>query len=327
MAKLAIKGHETRSEEIIKLLEMFGGWNYNHWDGKTSRILYFINGDMIEVKTIRHNTNIDEFNVFTLEEFEDKYPYKVGDRVSYRTDKLLETQVITNMRWDSDYDCVLYNLDNYNIIKVDDVLYKIGSPEDNIPTIQDKSTVEIIKGDIGTFKPSEGTLVAIDLTTELRIADEVEVILGDYEFVLKDGKTYFVKKNKYPKTYDECCDILNIETNRTIDYCDDYLGYRDITQYDINLLTQLRNLRKLRICRDVYWKIAGEEMGLDKPWEPDWGVNDGGYRYCIRNRSNKIVLSNEYLGENYILSFPTAEMRDEFYKNFKELIESCKELL
>lgn len=30
---------------------------------------------------------------------------------------------------------------------------------------------------------------------------------------------------------------------------------------------------------------------------------------------------------NYLLDFPTAEMRDAFYENFKDLIEQCKELL
>jgi hypothetical protein len=147
MAQLAIKGHATRGKEVIEILEMFGGWNYNRWDGKTPRTLYFINTGLIMLKTIRHNTNIDEFSVFTLEEFEKTYPYKVGDRVTYRADKLLETQVITNMRWDSNYDCVLYYLDNCNIIKVDDILYRIGSLKDNIPTIQDKSTVETMKED------------------------------------------------------------------------------------------------------------------------------------------------------------------------------------
>jgi hypothetical protein len=310
MAKLAIKGHATRGKEVIQLLEMFGGWNYNHWDGKTSRILYFINGDMIEVKTIRHNTNIDEFNVFTLEEFLEKYPYKVGDRVSYRTDKLLETQVITHMRWDSNYDCVLYYLDNCNIITVDDILYKIGSPEDNIPTIQDKSTVETIKEDIGTFKPSEGTLVQIDFTKELRIADEVEVILGDYEFVLKDGKTYFVKKNKYPTTYGECCDILGYDPSED-----------EINCYKGGLI---ESFVRLLICRNAYWKIAGEQMGLDKPWEPDWeSYKDN---FCIITYKNKPI-RYEIQYRNRILAFPTEEMRDEFYKNYKDLIESCKELL
>ena len=32
-------------------------------------------------------------------------------------------------------------------------------------------------------------------------------------------------------------------------------------------------------------------------------------------------------GYNSILVFPTKEMRDAFYENFKDLIEECKELL
>jgi hypothetical protein len=30
---------------------------------------------------------------------------------------------------------------------------------------------------------------------------------------------------------------------------------------------------------------------------------------------------------NYLLDFPTEEIRDTFYENFKDLIEACKELL
>ena len=126
MAQLAIKGHATRGEEVIKLLEMLGGWNYNHWDGKTSRILYFINGNTIEVKTIRHNTNIDEFNVFTLEEFEENFPYKVGDTVACYVGLILEKEIhtITGMQWDSDKCRILYYLDNCDVIKVEDILYR-----------------------------------------------------------------------------------------------------------------------------------------------------------------------------------------------------------
>ena len=89
----------------------------------------------------------------------------------------------------------------------------------------------------------------------------------------------------------------------------------------------IAKFQELLICRDAYWKIAGEQMGLGKPWELDWENSDGGYRYCIVNRCNNIGLTCEWLGENYILSFPTAEIRDAFYENFKDLIENCKELL
>ena len=144
---------------------------------------------------------------------------------------------------------------------------------------------------------------------ELIIPHNQEIVNIDGRYILRD------KKPKYPKTYDECLKILGYNTVHIISM---NCGHNGLL---------MMKLQRLLIFRDAYWKIAGEQMGLDKPWEPDWGENNGGYRYCIRNQSNKIVLSNEWLGENYILSFPTEEMRDEFYKNFKELIEECKELL
>ena len=162
-------------------------------------------------------------------------------------------------------------------------------------------------------EPSEGTLVQIDFTRELRIADEVEVILGDYEFVLKDGKTYFVKKKpQYPKTYEECCEVLGYSGN-----------------YNMILTTDVDNklfkaLYRLKVCRDAYWKIAGEQMGLGKPWKPDW--NNVSDKHCIYFISGEIWLT-ECQTRQCTLAFPTAEMRDAFYENFKELIEECKELL
>ena len=118
------------------------------------------------------------------------------------------------------------------------------------------------------------------------------------------------KKKEYPKTYEECCKVL--EWNHR-DY--DRVGYKS------DLLCKLQ---VLLLCRDAYWKIAGEEMGLGKPWEPDWA--DTEIKYCIANSSVGIKKSNTY-DFTRILSFPTKEMRDAFYENFKELINSCKELL
>lgn len=148
----------------------------------------------------------------------------------------------------------------------------------------------------------------------------------NYQFDIEvdEGEYYVVRrKQKYPKTYEECCDILYIETNRTIED-DDCLGYRDITPYDINLLTQLRYFRKLLICRDSYWKMAGEQMGLGKPWEPKWEIDN--VKYSIIFVENEIRIGdNEEI--HRLLVFPTEEMRDSFLENFKELIELCKALL
>ena len=82
-------------------------------------------------------------------------------------------------------------------------------------------------------------------------------------------------------------------------------------------------------CRNAYWKIAGEHMGLEKSWEPDYdsGVNKYGIIYMnkVVQKSNPTTNWERHL--NKVLDFPTKEMRDAFYENFKVLIEKCKELL
>ena len=90
-------------------------------------------------------------------------------------------------------------------------------------------------------------------------------------------------------------------------------------------MDSLDNLRRLLICRNAYWKIAGEQMELGKPWEPDWDNNDVvKYTICCVANNVRRLQARQY---NYILAFPIEEMCDAFYENFKELIEQCKELL
>ena len=127
-------------------------------------------------------------------------------------------------------------------------------------------------------------------------------------------------KNEYPKTYEECLKVLGIEGGRLM------FNNSGITQYERELYIKMNNLSKLLICRDAYWKIAGEEMGLGKPWEPDCNYNSPP-RYIISCYFGDII-KEKYCGQyNRPLSFPTEEMRDAFYENFKKEIEICKELL
>ena len=136
-------------------------------------------------------------------------------------------------------------------------------------------------------------------------ADEVELNLGDYEIEVRAGRTFAVKKKpKYPKTFEECLNIL---------YCKSIL--RTIIGHKAELLF---NLEKLLICRDAYWKIAD--------WTPDWD-NINQPKFGIHNVHNNIYFIALHVLKNLILVFPTEEMRNVFYDNFKDLIESCKELL
>ena len=147
-----------------------------------------------------------------------------------------------------------------------------------------------------------------------------------YEFVNTDDNGIYLKKikPKYPTTYEDCCKVMGISYQTQLSYTNPDVERGNT--YFTKEKNFLDSFLRLRICRNVYWKIAGEEMGLNKPWE-------------FENPSEKRIFTIEYAGgciykpnwtnitRNYILVFPTEKMRDEFYENFKDLIEECKELL
>lgn len=138
--------------------------------------------------------------------------------------------------------------------------------------------------------------------------DEVEIVLGDkFELKIKDGKYYAVRK-QYPKTYEECCETIRVRHSFLM------RNYMPSDTYKIGLID---SFQKLLICRDAYWKIAGD-------WKPDW--NNISDKHCIYVVGGEIWLK-ECQTRQCTLAFPTAEMRNAFYENFKELIEQCKELL
>ena len=144
----------------------------------------------------------------------------------------------------------------------------------------------------------------LELPTGYQFKDENGNIINATKIVLEK------KKTEYPKTYEECYRILDMSREYHTN-----IGYK----WEL-----INNFQKLLICRDAYWKIAGEEMGLGKPWEPDY--NSLKTKYTIEVIENKVVVIST-ISENHILAFPTEEMRDAFYENFKKEIEQCKELL
>ena len=132
------------------------------------------------------------------------------------------------------------------------------------------------------------------------------------------------KKKEYPKTYEECCRVLGIEEIE-LQYNVDYIK-NTLRNEDWKRLQQLDALNMLLICRDAYWKLYGEEMGLGKSWEPDW-LDDDVVKHIISHDGKTYGTRGGLNYINYILAFPTEEMRDVFKENFKDLIEQCKELL
>ena len=203
-------------------------------------------------------------------------------------------------------------LTNGDIMTVDQINDKFKwylMREDPLNCYTDEMIEGLVKEET---KPIDFTIKATDTK------GKVEVVIPDgYSYVIENDKLYFITEKKdvtYPKTYEECCKVLGVsefEYNHT----GTKMWYRH------KLMATLDNLM---LCRDAYWKIAGEEMGLGKPWKPDW--NDTSIKYCLE-RDFDAIDKNVSNHKGHTFTFPTEEMRDAFKENFDPDIEICKEFL
>lgn len=266
MAQLAIKGHATRGSEVIELLEMLGAKNTCRWDGCSINRFYYINNNIIEMLGFHDNPNTS--TTFGLDEFLEKFPYKIGDRV-VASEMPRVPYTILAMHWLDEVNEVLYELDCNG-----DFSYYAKS-------LKSYNEKEETMEDDNELKP------VIDLTGHCK--DEYLVELGDYEIQVRDGKTYFVKKQpQYPKTLEECCKVLLLNPEKSI------YGLSGL-EYKRHVIVELQ---RLLICRDAYWK-AGD-------WKPGRTIME--QKYYIH--SIPLYLKN-------LLPFPTEEMRDAFYKKLQ----------
>ena len=152
---------------------------------------------------------------------------------------------------------------------------------------------------------------------EYEFRDESGNIINATKIVLEK------KKKEYPKTYEECCYVLGFENTELV-FEDDY---RDINppKEQWKRLGLMNQFYQLLICRDAYWKIAGEEMGLGKPWEPDW--SDASYSKYIIDCFGGEICKGITAKQNTTFAFPTEEIRNAFKENFDKDLEICKEFL
>lgn len=161
---------------------------------------------------------------------------------------------------------------------------------------------------------------ALDLSLIEKVLHNNNLDIPNNVIINKNGNTYDdfarwycdeTKISKYPTTYEECKTLLQLQDSKVGARCG----------YEWRLISYFQ---QLLMCRDAYWKIAGEELGLDEHWEPDW--TDGKIKYGIAYFRD-FLIHNNCIHSNKILVFPTEEMRDVFCDNFRYLIVACKTLL
>ena len=324
--KLAIKGHPTRGKEVIELLEMMGGVNVDSHKGHFPdewKSSYYIYGDNT-IQFARDEFLLKlNFEIFTLEEFLEKYPYKVGDKVCLY-DNITEG-CVTGMKWDKDKGTVKYCVYTSAEYWCDVEELSKWNATDLVERHDEEQCEEMNETQIKRDTEKSEFMIKHMLLPD-KVDDNLEYnIINGYEFDRVENDKIILKpiKPKYPITYEDCCKVMGINYRTQLSYTNP-----DVERGNTYLTKEkqlLDSFMRLRICRNAYWKIAGEEMGLDKPWGPDW-TDAGESKYCIVNKEGII---DKWIQKTIYktLAFPTEEMRDAFYENFKDLIEECKELL
>ena len=250
--------------------------------------------------------------------------YKVGDEVRIKgtdiggtVESIIRGQLIVNSKgskipsWPEDVDLMKSVeeetvLNKWTGLKVELELSKTVIGVSNVESLRGE---RFMSGFVKAIIPPEGYI----------FKDENGNVINATKIVLEK------KKKEYPKTYEECCEVLDIGGYQIGGFVKPGEDYK----YEKNLITKISTLYNLIICRDAYWKIAGEEMGLNRPWKPDYdsGVNKYGI-ICMNGvvqKSNPTTNWERHL--NKVLDFPTKEMRDAFKENFEPDIEFCKEFL
>lgn len=139
---------------------------------------------------------------------------------------------------------------------------------------------------------------------------------------LSVGKIVFKKKeNELPTKWEDLKKLKGYYVNNLSEI--DSISDGDISAINRNVFPTKAEaeaclaLSQLCQLRDAY---NGEPLA---DW-CDW--SDANTKYCICFYEDKISKSKNRGDEN-ILSFKTEKLRDEFFKNFRELIEIAKSLL
>ena len=139
------------------------------------------------------------------------------------------------------------------------------------------------------------------------------------EVALQAYKEEELTNDELPKTWEEFCENYPLKNGYfTVDGC--VIKYFGNNDRDINTLSSYEAAKahlaliQLHQLRDCY----------RQGWVPDW--EDSNRKYVIGHYGASFDI-NWYAGVNSFLSFQTAELANEFLKNFRDLIEKAGDLI
>lgn len=290
--KIAIKGHPTRAKEVIQILESLGGRNTFNYNGDYIRTAYFIGMDYSIYGFCTDSPKL-YFKVYTLEEFEKEFPFKIGDKVIYDyTPNFVGT--VVNIKFD---DNIPYRVNiNGTICTCETIMLK-PYKEMNIRNI--KLTLEKAK----EWYKKGGELKEIALQAFTK--KELNPLPRSWE---EFCEKYPVKETEAVICYDSSiADCKGLGEKRDSEY------YRDIypSKKSAEAHLAMIQLEQLRDC----WRQG---------WVPDYTKTYKKFR--IKKLGTEYIVDWS-TGLSDFLVFQTEELAKEFLKCFRDLIEKARDLI
>ena len=142
----------------------------------------------------------------------------------------------------------------------------------------------------------------------------------DTNIVLKLNTVKLVDPSK-PKTWEEYCE----KTKGKISYYMDPSSGITISIFgNCPFLSEFETEEEVKAF-EIYSKLIKLRKQWIGEWKPDW-IDSTHLKYVIHTVKNKVT-SDAYTNFSYSMSFPTPEMRDEFFDCFKDLLEQAKDLI
>lgn len=220
MAHLAIQGHETRGNEVIALLKMLGGIDSGFFSGNETDRYYYIEVDKGICFIDSVVAHLD-FRKLTLEQFIERFPYKVGDKVKNVYGAYAKVYA---MKWIDDE--IQYRLDFGHHTSG-----WYGADELLLPDEEQKPMRTIT---IDDFKANTKEWL-IDKLHGMLIGDAVKAVGNLYDEL---------HKPQYPKTFIEVLNFFHPDRQLEDDYQRCYK--KDL----------IEKFQDLLYARAAYWKIA-----------------------------------------------------------------------
>lgn len=289
--KIAIQGHPSRGKEVIQILESLGGIDSYKYLGNNTDCYYEIHGNTILCAC----TKSDKYKYYTLEEFEEEFPFKIGDKVVCKaTQQILHT--IVGISWDS-FGCMRYEI-----------------KEDKTGIITHCSTNSLIK--YKEMKEERNITLTLDKAKEwYKKGGELK------EVALQAYSEEELTKTELPRTWEEFCENYPVKT----DEC--WLGEGGKIKQNLHFHSRIgKNWIPSKQSAEAHLAMIQLEQLRDcwrRDWKPEWSNCE---KYVIKwEGDNLIVFTSRSI--HAFLVFPTREMAEEFLKCFRDLIEKAGDLI